>query len=596
MNPYRSYYPADDGPMQDSDIGFTGVVARGDPRLMAPGTVRHAVNKSFNFGSAETRGGFHTLPWAEEAGVNFPINFTGPGDTMDFNIRCGFGTVYGAGVFDDPNGQEAGLLAVRRGVYLIRANNAPVFIPLPFGETITAPVRFVQTFEKVLMFRGPDKKPLEWNPVQDFQTGYAPFSPIGMTDARNTETDNDFGDGTDEIPNAWDATAFNNRLYVIDGRDEVVVSDILDYTRFSRVRGRWKINSGTASRLNKLHPFNQTTLIAFKGQQIYLIGNVFGDLSEVFVDVLSTEYGCIAPNSVVTVGREVYFLSEIGYFGITQALDNKLQAAEEPISAPIQPIIDRINWQMAQHAVAAYHDNRIFLAVPIDNSQRNNAVLVLNMLNKAWEGYWEAPYMNVQQFIRLDRSGKRRLFIVNDNGPDNPSTGALFLVDAGLEDNVYGEVRQIEDEMITRGYAANDQGQKDFLRLILDQDTWNPKFSIDAYTDGANEGRRIVTDVQRDRRKFMIFGRGAHNVTNVNDDHDDPWRQDYSVNLTTGQGIFMGSNGVNPNAHQRVQYPYQIGRRGEYCQLRICNTQGRVRIHSITIEARAGARSSQERK
>lgn len=604
----------DDGPRKDMDIGFQGVISRGDPRLMPAGSVRYARNLSFMLGSAATRGGLQTVPWAEEAGVNFPFDFVSGPDAqvtvefplsfpatftdneavMSFSVRCGFGPVLGSGVFDDPNGQEALLLAVPRGVYLIRANATPEFLRLPLGLTLDGPVRFVQTFQKVIMFRGTEHEPLEWNPLQSFEDGYEPWLPIGQTDVRNQEADNTFGDGTDQIPNALDAVAFNNRLFVIAGRDEIVVSDILDYTRFSRVRGRWTINAGTSSPLTKLYPFNQTTLLAFKSKSVYIIGNVFGTLASVQVDVLTTEFGCIAPESVLAVGRDVFFLSEAGYFSVTQALDNKLQANAEPLSAPMEEVFNRINWDAARRAVAAYHDNRVFLAVPLDGSRFNNAILTMNLLTRAWEGVWTADFLNVQNFIRLNRAGSRRLFIVNGGEQGADEAGALLLVDSGVEDNLYGAVHQIDCELRSRGYMTDTLGQKDFMRVIFDLETWNPRFSLWVQGDGVNEERLVAQDRERDRRKYMVHGRGLHDVSNVNGDHGAPWREDYSVPLGE-DGIHL-HDGLDPNKLQRVQYPFRVDRRGEYCQVRLHNAQGRVRLHSITMEARAAARSSQERK
>jgi len=532
----------------------------------------------------------------EQFPVDFPLEFGVDDAVLSFSGRCGFGRVYGSGTFDDPHGQEGALLAVRHGVYLVRANAAPVLLRIPAQERITGPVRFVQTFEKVLMFRGGDADVLEWQPLPTFAEGYGDWVPIQQTSSRESDDDNTFGDGTALIPRSSEAVAFNNRVFVVDGRDEIVVSDILDYTRYSRVRGRWQVNAGTASRLTRLFPFNQTSLLAFKQNSVYLIGNVYGDLSEAYVDVLTQEYGCLAPRSVLQVGKDVMFLSEAGYFAVSQALDNKLQAGSEPLSAPIDELMSRINWNVADRAVAAYHENRVYLAVPLDESLRNNAVLVFNTLAQAWEGYWTADYLGVQSFLRLQRGGKRRLFIVNEQPDDfDALTGTLLLVDAGYEDILYGRSVPIACEFVSRGYAANTVNQKDYLRLIVDQATWEPAFSVAAHADGVNEQRLLAGPVSRDRRKYLVHGRGLFDPAAQDAAHESPWRQDYSIYLEADTGLFPGE-GVDPSRLQRVQYPYHINLRGAYMQARIQNTTGRTQIHSITVEARAGARSSQERK
>ena len=106
------------------------------------------------------------------------------------------------------------------------------------------------------------------------------------------------------IPNASDATVFNNRLFVPVNRDEIVVSDILDYTRYSEATSRFRINSGTDDKIVRIYPWNQTTLIVFKDQSIYLLSNVFGDLRDLRADVLTREVGLVSRDGVIGVGKD----------------------------------------------------------------------------------------------------------------------------------------------------------------------------------------------------------------------------------------------------------------------------------------------------
>jgi hypothetical protein len=57
----------------------------------------------------------------------------------------------------------------------------------------------------------------------------------------------------------------------------------------------------------------------------------------------------------------------------------------DPISAPIDDVIQRINRNYASNAVATYWNNRYYLAVPLDDSTVNNTVLVYNFILKQWE-------------------------------------------------------------------------------------------------------------------------------------------------------------------------------------------------------------------
>src|SRR5207245_11045342 len=48
---------------------------------------------------------------------------------------------------------------------------------------------------------------------------------------------------------------------------------------------------------------------------------------------------------------------------------NKIQGVVLPVSDPIQPLINRINWRYAGNAQAAYWNNRYYLAVPLDDAE-----------------------------------------------------------------------------------------------------------------------------------------------------------------------------------------------------------------------------------
>ena len=97
---------------------------------------------------------------------------------------------------------------------------------------------------------------------------------------------------------------------------------------------------------------------------------------------MSRSYGCIAAKSVATVGKDIWFLDRSGVRSLAVTESGKVQGVDKPVSDAIQPLIDRINWSSAGKAVAAYHNNRYFIAVPIDGATENNAILVYDFRNK----------------------------------------------------------------------------------------------------------------------------------------------------------------------------------------------------------------------
>jgi hypothetical protein len=82
----------------------------------------------------------------------------------------------------------------------------------------------------------------------------------------------------------------------------------------------------------------------------------------------------------------VIFLSDNGVYFLqpqpASAESMKLLTMADPISAPIDDVIQRINRTYAHRSVATYWNNRYYLAVPLDGSVDNNAVLVYNFILK----------------------------------------------------------------------------------------------------------------------------------------------------------------------------------------------------------------------
>lgn len=509
---------------------------------------------------------------------------------IDFDNQVGFGEVFGASVFSDPFGVEGVLVAVRNGIYRIMPNQEVQFIRLPFDEIIDAPCRMIQCFDRVLILRGPERAPLVWNPRQTTDAGIGTAQAITMSASRNGDADNDYGDVTTEIPASPDGVLHNNRVFLIQGKDDLVISDILDYTRYSEATQRFRINSGEDDTLMRILPANQTTLILFKNQSIYVLGNVYGDLSNVVQDVLTSEYGLVGRDAVVTVGRDILFLSEVGVFALSQALDNKLQASSEPLSAPIQPIINRINWEYASGAQMAYHSNRLYLAVPLDGARYNNAILVYNFLNRGWSGTWGGPLVDVVRFFKLNYAGKRELWFVGGTSLDDTALhGAAVLMGKGNKDYAFGTFHGIDDLMITRGYANVTISQKDFRRFLVDHSTWANTYGISFMADGVNEIRSI-SDKTPDRTKYFVFGKSTYDETNANDDHAAPYREDYSVRLTGNNLLYLGS-GIGLNRSQRRQLPLQPRTRAGYFRIKFTSSGGRHGIHGVAVEAQPGRRS-----
>jgi hypothetical protein len=207
--------------------------------------------------------------------------------------------------------------------------------------------------------------------------------------------------------------------------DEIIVSDILDSDTYDQIYGQYRFNAGTADFNVGLHSFSDDKLLVFNRNSIHLVS---GAGAAANVQLITNEVGCVARNSIIQVGNNVLFLSDNGVYGANfQDLYN-LRGNEVPLSSPIDPLIKRINRAVWDKSVGVYFDNRYYLAVPLDGSQVNNAILIFNFINKQWESIdtTEDANWNIANLIVAGKKADRAVYAVN-------TLGGLHKLDARVD-------------------------------------------------------------------------------------------------------------------------------------------------------------------
>jgi len=412
----------DEPRLPDGDLAFRGVDMRVDPQQLSPGFCSFAKNARFRFGRAEARLGMMPVRFNFLGATEWDVDW-GQGD-INWNIPVSIGTVYGVGVWEDPNGNQWQLFAASRSGETIKiwaGKQGNKVKRVPSAVTIDAPSDanfptdsqsaldgfwFTSAFNKCFLHRGYSSTPLV---MESLTTGFVEASETSSTDP-----------SVFSIPNSETSIYFQNRLSVpyrptgSAKADNVAVSDILspkDYSIFNSFR----INQGDADNVVGLEKFNDNTIIVFKDSSIYAVSGLQGDWSQnATLDEITSEYGLVGRRSVVSVGRDLWFLSQRGVTSIHRTEDNKLQGTDQPNSTPMQPIIDRVNWFAAKNnASAGYFKDRYYLSIPIDGSYTNNCVLVYDFLNKAWSGYDDTT---VKYFFTADNNGSDALYFVDYSG------------------------------------------------------------------------------------------------------------------------------------------------------------------------------------
>lgn len=273
------------------------------------------------------------------------------------------------------------------------------------------------------------------------------------------------------------ATVAGATVYTSRGvRDELIVSDILDSNTYDQVYNQYRFNAGTADYVVALHPFAEDKLVVFNRNSIHLVVSQ-ADITQSSVQLITNEVGCLARKTVIQVADNVLFLSDNGIYGANfQDLYN-LRGNGIPLSDSIQATINRINKSYAQNAVAAYFDNRYYIAVPLDTSTTNNAILIYNFLNRGWESIDTVADANweITDLFVGGEGGDRGLYCVSSTG----GVHRLEHRDFDAEDNVVTQIggsatlKDISSSCTTRMFTYGTTDRKKFnnFELQVESDT-----------------------------------------------------------------------------------------------------------------------------
>jgi len=308
------------------------------------------------------------------------------------------------------------------------------------------------------------KPPLYWdgNPANDFIRAPAGVPAEGPTYKKMRS-----------VP--W-AAYVNNRLILPDGRQNVMISDVLDPDLYDPFWASFRVGKGGNDYIVAVHPWVEGTVLVFCRKSIWLAtiaqvaatgGNGFDIDSAVSkLELLTDEIGCSARRTIVTAGNFVYFLSDSGVYRLDARLDLKLRGDTKPLSDPIADRLQTLNTDLIEDSVAVYQDNRYYLAVPLaDSTDSNNGVFIYSQLNEQWET--EDIYgFGVNNFLVGNVAGERRIMISN-------RAGYLMLLNQREDgddspDTTVNVVSPVPASIRTRRYDFGDMHSKRFLRTIAD--------------------------------------------------------------------------------------------------------------------------------
>lgn len=330
--------------------------------------------------------------------------------------------------------------------------------------------------------------------------------------------------------------------------DEILFSDVLDSNTYDQLQNSFRVTAGIADYVQTVHPFTDDAAVAFNRNSIHLITGLSGALTDIEIKTITKEAGLVARNSVVTIGNEIYFLSDNGVYAASFGDLYNLRGAGLPLSDSINSVIKRINTAYAYRAVGIFHDNRYWLAVPLDSSMVNNALLIYNVLNKKWESV---------DVVNLDGFDINNL-IVSGNGSFNK----LFAI------NSFGGIHVIDSRV-------------DAVDRVFTQ----PGIAAASYPISSYATTRQYIMESAERKKFLGFE--LHAESSDSNDSDatisvEVENPDSTATLGTLSGYLGAALPVSEDASIRGR----IGNmRGYGIQLSFTPTQGRPKLRMVRVNA-----------
>ena len=265
----------------------------------------------------------------------------------------------------------------------------------------------------------------------------------------------DLGTSSPNPPIAKFITWFTHRLFAVkDNDDTVYVSAILnaDAGGWDWTNRSFRVGGGEGDAITCISGWLGFNLLVFKNNSFYVVN---ADPSANVVDwpikPVSNRVGCVAHRSGKMVGNDFFFLARDGVRSVRQTETNLEALVSEPLSWPIQPLIDRINWSAAHLSNAEYIDNKYILWVPLDSATTPDTALVYDTRLKSWLGYWTGWKSMVQMVSKLNNE-IRLLYGTSD--------GKVYRWDYNADNDLEGTFDDastaIATTIVTRGHIHRD--------------------------------------------------------------------------------------------------------------------------------------------
>ena len=505
MPRYRSYGKLDDQVQIEGDRGFRGIDSYLEPTSLEGGFVEKSENMRLIGDLAETRKGIDFLAGA-----------------LTLTYSAGTEEVFASTLFSDPaTGVEFLVVATRtKAIIWNDANNSGIAIDYPGSEVVATAdgASFVQSMEKLILFRGKNKTPLEWD--GDYS------SPTDFVVKANASP----GGGNIQCPNTDFGVFFRNRLIIpqpTDSKYSILMSNLLSTDVYTTADAQFRISKGSADFLVGFYPYQEDQLIVFMRNSIHMINNI-ATVSAANTYEITRQHGCVARKSIAQSGPQTFFLSDNGVIVLSPGTDpakglgvaiSKVTGETLPMTQQIQNQFDEVNYKYADLACGVVFDNKFWIAVPTGSSTKPNKVFVYDLISSAWISVDSYPAMAGSLAFQVDdwvicshgsNPTRRRLFACNPTGfylmEENETDDSGRKIGSASESGTTA----IAGKLKTRSFTLGNQNVKRWRRGQLGIKTVdNDAFTIKVNSIDPDNSETVLSHTADSTEETLLrFGTG----------------------------------------------------------------------------------------
>lgn len=223
-------------------------------------------------------------------------------------------------------------------------------------------------------------------------------------------------------PSATMLTVHGTRLVasgLTDVPDAIDFSDLLNGKTWNLVNQRLRIGNGDGDPIIGHISWQDTGILAFKRQSVWLIdASPLTEVAAFPIKLVHSSIGCVARHTICQVGQDIWFLSSSGVQSVQKQLATSNNQITVPVSQAVQDVIQRIHWDYAYKSTAIFHNNRYLLSVPVESNEPDT-VLVFNVLTGGWSVItgWQAcsfisqPFEGTTRLIYGTHEGRVKVWL-----------------------------------------------------------------------------------------------------------------------------------------------------------------------------------------